>query len=166
MTDSGPGPASSADVPPMTRPRLAAGVLIRNPRGEVLMVKPTYKEGWDIPGGYVEPAESPADACAREVTEELGLSLRPGRLLVVDWAPHPAEGDKLLFVFDGGIHDNASTPVPDGQEIAEARYWPVEAFDELTPARLARRLHLAVTAATNGATIYAEHGNSTASPPT
>ena len=26
-----------------------------------------------------------------------------GRVLVVDWAPHPDEGDKILFVFDGGL---------------------------------------------------------------
>jgi 8-oxo-dGTP diphosphatase len=123
------------------------------------MVKPTYKDGWDIPGGYVEPDESPAQACAREVTEELGLTVKPGRLLVVDWAPHPAEGDKMLFIFDGGIRaDDAPLPTPDGNEIAEARYWPPEAFESLAPSRLARRLHLAVTATVTGTPVYAEHG--------
>ena len=38
----------------------------------------------------------------RELAEELGLHRKPGRLLVIDWAPHPAEGDKLLFIFDCG----------------------------------------------------------------
>jgi ADP-ribose pyrophosphatase YjhB (NUDIX family) len=143
----------------MARPRVAAGLLIRDPTGRVLMVKPTYKDGWDIPGGYVEPDESPAQAAAREVTEELGLKITPGKLLVVDWAPHPAEGDKLLFVFDGGTRtDDDPQPTPDGDEIAEARYWPAEAFTTLTPARLARRLHLAVTAADDGNPVYAEHG--------
>jgi ADP-ribose pyrophosphatase YjhB (NUDIX family) len=143
----------------MARPRVAAGLLIRDRQGQVLMVKPTYKDGWDIPGGYVEPDESPAQACAREVAEELGLKVRPGNLLVVDWAPHPAEGDKLLFIFDGGLHtDDDPPPIPDQVEIAEARYWPPDAFESLTPARLARRLHLAVAAATDGAPVYAEHG--------
>jgi ADP-ribose pyrophosphatase YjhB (NUDIX family) len=143
----------------MARPRVAAGLLIRNRQGHVLMVKPTYKDGWDIPGGYVEPDESPAQACIREVAEELGLDVRPGKLLVVDWAPHPAEGDKLLFIFDGGLRTGDDPPpIPDGTEIAEARYWPPDAFESLTPARLARRLHLAVEAATDVAPVYAEHG--------
>src|SRR3954471_408522 len=118
--------------PPMARPRVAAGMIVHDDQGRVLMVRPTYKDGWDIPGGYVEPDESPAQAAEREVSEELGLHRPPGRLLVVDWAPHPAEGDKLLFVFDGGIL--ASTDVtllrPDGREIVEARFWPVDDLDE------------------------------------
>jgi ADP-ribose pyrophosphatase YjhB (NUDIX family) len=44
----------------MARPRVAAGLLVHDDQGRVLMVKPTYKDGWDIPGGYVEPDESPA----------------------------------------------------------------------------------------------------------
>ena len=34
--------------------RLAAGALIRNERGEMLLVKPNYKDGWILPGGTVE----------------------------------------------------------------------------------------------------------------
>ncbi len=160
-TSSEPDQAGGGSAAPaMARPRVAAGLLIRDPTGQVLMVKPTYKDGWDIPGGYVEPDESPAQAAAREVTEELGLKITPGKLLVVDWAPHPAEGDKLLFVFDGGTRtDDDPQPTPDGHEIAEARYWPADAFTTLTPARLARRLHLAVTAADDGNPVYAEHGS-------
>jgi len=124
------------------------------------MVRPTYKDGWDIPGGYVEPDESPAQAAEREVAEELGLQRRPGRLLVVDWAPHPAEGDKLLFVFDGGT----LTPTEvDGlqlgpDEIAEARYWLLDDVQQLAPARLVRRLELALKALMTGQTLYAERG--------
>jgi 8-oxo-dGTP pyrophosphatase MutT (NUDIX family) len=32
---------------------------------------------WDLPGGHVEPAESPADALARELDEELGITVEP-----------------------------------------------------------------------------------------
>ena len=55
----------------MATPRVAAGALIRNPAGQILLVKPTYKDGWDIPGGYVEPGESPGAACLRELKEEI-----------------------------------------------------------------------------------------------
>jgi len=83
-------------------PRVAAGALFLDGRGRILLVHPTYKNTWDIPGGYVERGESPAAACRREVREELGLDRQPQRLISIDWAPHEREGDKLLFLFDCG----------------------------------------------------------------
>jgi 8-oxo-dGTP diphosphatase len=144
----------------MARPRVAAGVLVHDEQGRVLMVRPTYKDGWDIPGGYVEPDESPAQAAEREVAEELGLHRAPGRLLVVDWAPHPEEGDKLLFVFDGGTLTPAEVDTLhlDADEIAEARFWSAEHLVDLAPARLVNRLRLALKAVATGSTTYAEHG--------
>jgi 8-oxo-dGTP diphosphatase len=142
-------------APPMATPRVAAGALIRDEEGRVLLVKPTYKEGWDIPGGYVEPGESPAAACRRELREELGLDRTVGRLLLVDWAPHPEEGDKILFVFDGGVlHDGLQTEL-DGEEISEARLVAIGEIVALTPPRLARRIS---TAASMPADAYAENG--------
>src|SRR3954471_11154413 len=81
---------------------MAAGALFVDDQGRVLLLRPTYKSYWDIPGGYIETAESPLQACTREVAEELGLEIELGSLLAVDWAPHPEEGDKVLFIFDGG----------------------------------------------------------------
>jgi 8-oxo-dGTP diphosphatase len=144
----------------MALPRVAAGALIRSAEGQVLLVRPSYKDGWDIPGGYVEPGESPGNACARELQEEIGLDGRAGRLLVLDWAPHPAEGDKLLFVFDGGLmtKEQAAVLRLDGVEIVEARFHSAEDLPTLMPGRLARRVALALDAARSGETIYAEHG--------
>lgn len=149
------------EPPPMAQPRVAAGVLIIDSAGSVLLVKPNYKDGWDLPGGYVEPGESPAAAAVRELREELGLHQKIETLLVVDWAPHPAEGDKLLFVFAGTpVH---ADDLPDLQlqreEIAEVRYWPLHQVAGVTPRRLARRIALAQQAALQDRrTIYAEHG--------
>ena len=84
-------------------PRVAAGALFFDDQGRVLLVHPTYKDTWDIPGGYVERGESPAAACRRELKEELGIDRAPLRLISVDWAPSDREGDKLLFLFDCGI---------------------------------------------------------------
>src|SRR4051794_30066354 len=149
--------SDALSLPPMARPRVAAGVLFHDDQGRILMVKPTYKDGWDIPGGYVEPDETPAQAAERELAEELNLHRPPGRLLVVDWAPHPAEGDKLLFVFDGGTikESDGAAAHPDGNEIAEARYWRAEDLDDLAPARLVGRLRLALMALETGQTLYA-----------
>ena len=149
-------------TPPMATPRVAAGALIRDPRGRILLVKPTYKEGWDIPGGYVEPGESPAAACAREIAEEIGLRRELGRLLLVDWAPHPEEGDKLLFIFDGGTLADVSDARPDHQEIAEARFADLTDIEPLTPSRLSRRI---LAAADGQHDAYAEHGRPRRSAP-
>src|SRR5581483_8587882 len=70
----------------------AAGLLYVDQEGRVLLVRPTYKPYWEIPGGEVEPGESPRDAARREVREELGCDVLPvGDLLVVDFLP-PRDG--------------------------------------------------------------------------
>ena len=139
-------------------PRVAAGVLFQDPAGQVLLVKPTYKDGWEIPGGYVEKGESPRAAAVREVAEELGADLSVNELLVLDWAPHPAEGDKLLVIFRGATldQDDLSRFNLDHNEIAEARFFAVDQLTDLMPDRLARRV---AEAATNDAGTYLEHGH-------
>ena len=56
---------------------IAAKALLFNPAGELLLVKPSYKPYWSLPGGLVEAAESPQAACIREVYEEVGLNIVP-----------------------------------------------------------------------------------------
>ena len=136
-------------------PRVAAGVLFRDAEGRILLVKPTYKEGWDIPGGYVEPGESPRTAARREVREELGIDVEVGRLLLVDWAPHPDEGDKLLFVFEGGSIATDQIELERG-ELGDATFVEVARLYEYTPERLRARL---ASATTSRSDFYAEHGS-------
>ncbi|RIV32429.1 NUDIX hydrolase [Micromonospora radicis] len=147
-------------MPPVATPRVAAGALFLNDEGHVLLVRPSYKKHWDIPGGYVEPGESPRAACIREVGEELGLKLPLGRMLVVDWAPAEHEGDKLLFIFDGGTltkDQERAIRFEDG-ELTEWRYVSARDLEQHGPPRLARRIRAAIAAHSNGGSTYAEHG--------
>jgi 8-oxo-dGTP pyrophosphatase MutT (NUDIX family) len=69
----------------------------------VLIVQPTYKPYWELPGGAVDADELPYAAACREVKEELGLPRPVGRLLAVDWVPgRPDRTEGLVLVFDGG----------------------------------------------------------------
>ncbi|MFI5494514.1 NUDIX domain-containing protein [Actinoplanes sp. NPDC051859] len=145
---------SSAQAP--ATPRVAAGALFLDRAGRVLVVRSSHAEHWEIPGGYVEPGESPRAACARKIREELGLSVRVGAHLVVDWDLADAEGDKLLFIFDAGTletSDGADVPGVDREFVD-----PEELVGWL-PARLTRRVHAAIEAKARGSAVYTENGD-------
>lgn len=141
-------------------PRAATGVLYFDGPEHVLLVHPTYKEGWDLPGGYLMPGETPTSALHREILEELGTPLSVGELLVVDWAPSEREGDKILFVFDGGelTEEQLAAIQVDGVEIDHYAYHHRNELDNLLIPRLARRVHVAIEAKAKGETAYLEHG--------
>jgi ADP-ribose pyrophosphatase YjhB (NUDIX family) len=145
----------------LPRKRVAAGALIRDAEGRLLFVVPTYKPGLEIPGGIVEEGESPAQACRREVAEEVGLDLRVGRLLVVDWVPPQGVwSDGVLLVFDGGVlsaQDAAGLRAYDPEIGAVLLSTLDEAAERLRPAML-RRLRAASAALQDGGPRYLEHG--------
>jgi 8-oxo-dGTP diphosphatase len=148
------------DLRDRSRAYVAAGALFFDVAGRVMLVRPTYKDHWDIPGGYVEAGETPHQACTREIKEEPGIDVHLGSLLVADWAPHPNEGDKLLFVFDGGTltADQLAAIRLQPDELAEYAYRdPADAVRLLIP-RLARRITAALQAHAAGPTLYLECG--------
>lgn len=88
----------------LPRKRIAAGALIRDQAGRICIVEPTYKPLWTFPGGTVEADESPSGGCEREVLEELGLTIRLGRLLCIDWVQEQGDPDGgLVLIYDGGV---------------------------------------------------------------
>jgi 8-oxo-dGTP pyrophosphatase MutT (NUDIX family) len=135
----------------------AAAVIVTDPGGRVLLAKPNYRDEWLIPGGYVEPAEYPHEAAARELREELGLSVRVGPLLVVDWAsPREARPRSIVnLIFDGGVLE----PPRDGfrlqrEELDDARFVPVEEAARLLPPHIAPRVAAALRARESGRVEY------------
>ena len=105
-TDQTYGPHGFSGVMNSALPkkRLIAHVLLRDLLGRVLLCETQFKTDWELPGGIVEPYETPRQGAIREVTEELGIELAVGRLLVVDWMP-PYLGwdDAIEMIFDGGL---------------------------------------------------------------
>jgi 8-oxo-dGTP pyrophosphatase MutT (NUDIX family) len=139
-------------------PRLASGALFVN-HDRILLVRKTYGNGWDIPGGYVDRGESPAAACEREVREELGLSRSAVRLLVHDWAPSDSEGDKILYVFDcGQLGEDENRIRLESAEISSTAWVPVSELAGYVIPRLIRRLTHAYNSYQSGEVSYLEHG--------
>jgi 8-oxo-dGTP diphosphatase len=139
-------------------PRLASGALFVDV-DKVLLVRKTYGNRWDIPGGYVDRGESPTSACEREVREELGLDRTATRLLIHDWAPNDAEGDKVLYIFDcGKLGEDERTIRLDQVEVDKVEWVRIDDLVDYVVPRLERRLVNAYRAYTTDRILYLEHG--------
>lgn len=146
----------------LARKRVAAGVLFLDDDERVLLVEPTYKATFEIPGGSVEAGESPYQAAVREVEEELALVLSPGRLLVVDWVPPKVRRTEgLMFVYEGGRLTPSQVDaivVPLG-ELHSYAFVTLDEADRLLSPLLARRVRAAVAARATGTVAYLEDGH-------
>ncbi|MGA4984044.1 NUDIX hydrolase [Streptomyces sp. GESEQ-13] len=161
----GSGEVPACDIvqtPEPTAETVAAGVLLFDEQDRVLLVDPTYKAGWEFPGGVVERGEAPARAGMREVAEETGIRLDDvPALLVVDWEPPapPAFGG-LRLLFDGGRLDSedAGRMLLPGPELRAWRFASeAEAAHLLPPVRY-ERLRRALRARERGRAMYLEGG--------
>jgi 8-oxo-dGTP pyrophosphatase MutT (NUDIX family) len=140
---------------------MGAGMLLTDESGNVLLVDPTYKPGWEIPGGVVEADESPRDAAHREVLEELGLDREPGDLLSVDWtAARAGHSESLTWIFEGGTLMPGEIPeirLPE-TELGGFDFVPTESLTDRLGERRGGRMLAAVRARIEGRTLYTENG--------
>ena len=117
---------------PWVLPRIpaSAGALIFDGAGRLLILNPTYKRHWTVPGGQIEDSgETPWEACRRETREECGLEIEHGRLACVDFL-RPKSGGReggVRFLFDCGALDDAqfATIALQAEEISEHRLEPL-----------------------------------------
>jgi 8-oxo-dGTP diphosphatase len=143
------------------RKRVSADVILRDSRGHILLVDPKYKPDWDLPGGMAEANEPPADAVRRELREELGLEVRVGSLLCIDWvSPHGPWDDLINFIFDGGMLDEqtiASMHLADDELRAYELCDEGQVKERLRP-YVWRRVSAALEALTTGRARYLQDG--------
>ncbi|MCW2947297.1 MAG: hydrolase [Actinoallomurus sp.] len=81
------------------------GAIVHDGEGRLLVIRRGHPPGeglWSLPGGRVEPGESDAAALARELAEETGLRVEPGRL--IGSVERPGAGGATY-----DIHDYAAT---------------------------------------------------------
>jgi 8-oxo-dGTP pyrophosphatase MutT (NUDIX family) len=126
--------------------RMGAGCLFFDAESRILLVKPNYKEGWEIPGGVVEDDESPRLSAQRETLEEIGLEREIGRLLVVDYSDRVGDkSESLMFIFDGGVlsEDEIKSIVLQAEELDEFIFVGVDELPAPMNSTLARRVRAA-----------------------
>ncbi len=102
--------------------RMSSGaVALKTDDDRVVVVKATYKRYWSFPGGVIDRGETPRQAAAREVLEEVGIRVDPETLqfrLVADRVSEIAQ--TYQFVFEARINDDDIAGIQlDEHEIAE-----------------------------------------------
>ena len=143
----------------LPKKRMSAGAIFLDGKGKVLLLKPTYKETWLIPGGVVEKDESPREACEREVLEEIGLEIAAEKLLVISYGKATAEkSESLQFIFFGSVLDDEAIRkiVLDNREISTFSFCEVGEIEKYLVESSKRKVLKSIEALEKNNTIYIE----------
>jgi ADP-ribose pyrophosphatase YjhB (NUDIX family) len=102
---------------------VTAGTLALCAHEGLLLVRTTRDPSlWRLPGGFLEPGETPEQAIEREVREELNCTfLREGYLGLY----YKVYDQNISFLFQGQV---VGSITPDPSEIEEARRWDAAAL--------------------------------------
>ncbi len=100
--------------------------LITDDGSRLLLVRPTYRNGWLPPGGFLGRKETPVEAIEREIEEELGvrMTFAPPHRVYFD-----VRRQSVTFISVGVFPSDAS-PVITGPELAEVAWY---SLNELPP---------------------------------
>ena len=137
------------------RKKVSVGGIAFDEKGRILLVNPSYKARWDLPGGILEAGEDPVTGLRREIREELGVDCRVGELRAVDYGASDWEGAEIVMM-TFFVELDARTPqdfdFADGEITEVAYHDPVTALTMVTP-RMTDRLRVALRMVPEG-----EHG--------
>lgn len=97
------------------------GVVIRD--HQVVLLR-NERDEWELPGGKLEPSESPEECVAREIEEELGLAVEPA--LILDcWVYEPLP-DAFVVIVTYGCTEVETRPVTLSDEHREVGWFGVD----------------------------------------
>ncbi|WP_158290993.1 NUDIX hydrolase [Kribbella antiqua] len=100
---------------------------------ECLMVFNRYRQAWELPGGMLDPGESPREAAVRELAEESGQradNLELAGVAMIRVAPD----DRLEYLAIYRGHIESPQPFTPNDEMSDGVWWsPREALADLFP---------------------------------
>lgn len=139
------------------RKRSAVGVLIFK-NDKILVLEPTYKPNWVVPGGVVEKSESPLEAAVRECREEIGVDVEIKEFLCADYKRGNEEiGDAIHFLFLGILPETDDIKI-DEKEIKRFVWLkPQEALTKFDT-HLATRVSCGLKAIQDKRSYYCQEG--------
>jgi 8-oxo-dGTP pyrophosphatase MutT (NUDIX family) len=105
----------------------SVAIALRDADGRVLLARHSESDLWLLPGGAIEPAETPSDAAVREMFEETGLFVRLTGLVGVFGGPEYIVRYRnghvtsyVMTVFEASLDSGSARP--DGTELLELRF--------------------------------------------
>lgn len=142
----------------LPKKRMGVGVLLFS-ENKILILKPTYKNHWLLPGGGIDLDESPREAAVREVQEELGLQIEMKQLLVVDYLHKAGERTECIqFLFSGGdlTKEQIDSIRLQDEEISSMKFVEFSEAKKLLSERT--RIRLSCVEANPEKSVYLENG--------
>lgn len=100
---------------------VVAAAIVRQDGAILLARRPEGKPMaglWELPGGKIEPGESPEQALARELYEEVGIVIDVHLLETLTFASHGEGAYHLLMPVFGVTHWQGEPKAREGQELA------------------------------------------------
>jgi len=110
---------------------VAAAALVRGDGRLLLAQRPAGKQMaglWEFPGGKVEAGESPQGALARELREELGVSVAEADMSAFAFASHAYENFHLLMPVFLARRWEGDVAAHEGQQLAWVSPAEIEAY--------------------------------------
>ncbi|HKJ28219.1 MAG TPA: NUDIX hydrolase [Anaerolineales bacterium] len=153
--------------------KISAGALIFY-QNNLLILKPSYRDYWLLPGGGLLEGESPRDACIREIREEISLHVTLAQLLCIDFLPigltitglnstRTLKNEELTFLFLAESLTNLQKTqlCVDGKEIVSHQFVSLDEAKSHFPSYMVKRLPHCLNAIKDQTTYYLENGEPT-----
>lgn len=130
----------------LPKKQIAVGVLLFNYKNELLILQPSYKDGWTIPGGVTNANESPIESAVREAKEETGLDIKLSKCLGAEYKSenfdkHFHESIQIIFLGKRLSKKDIAKIKIDNKEIIGFKFLPFPQAIKMLTTKLGKRIN-------------------------